>query len=83
MMFSLIEAAIVVLIVAILVVVGWGAYNERQQPPVELKKDDWVCAKSEQRTTWQTRVVGEVTITQPITSTVCVEYVKNNRRPSL
>lgn len=72
--FSWIEAAIVAAIVLILVAVGWGAYSDSQRPTIEIKKDDWECVKSEQRTHLQPMLVGKVTIMQPMTSTVCVEY---------
>jgi hypothetical protein len=68
--FSWIEAAIVAAIVLILVAVGWGAYSESQRPTIEIKKDDWECVKSEQRTHLQP--MGKVLM--PMITTVCVEY---------
>ncbi len=72
--FSWIESAIVAAIVLTIVAIGWGAYSDSQRPTIEIKKDEWECVKSEQRTHLQPVVVGKTTIFQPMTNTVCVEY---------
>lgn len=76
--FSWIEALIVAAIVLILVAIGWGAYRNSQRPTIEIKKDDWECTKSEQRTHFQPMLVGKVQILQPMTTTVCVEYKRHD-----
>lgn len=72
--FSWIEAGVVSALVLILVAVGWSGYSASQRPTIEIKKDDWDCVKSEQRTHLQPMLIGKVTVLQPMTSTVCVEY---------
>jgi prepilin-type N-terminal cleavage/methylation domain-containing protein len=72
--FTLIELLIVIAIVGTLVAVGVGWYSDSQRPTMELKKDDWDCVKFEQRTHLQPMLVGKVTILQPMTWTVCVQY---------
>ena len=74
MYFSWIEGVIVAAIVLVVVAVGWGAYSDSQRPTIEIKKDDWECVKSESRTHLQPMLVGKITILQPITNTVCMEY---------
>lgn len=72
--FSWIEVVTVTAIVLILVAVGWGVYSESQRPTIEIKKDDWECVKWEQRTHLQPILIGKMTIMQPMTNTICVEY---------
>ena len=72
--FSWIEAAIVAAIVILIGAVGLAVYSDSQRPTIEIKKDDWECVKSEQRTHLLPMMIGKVTILQPMTSTVCVEY---------
>ncbi len=74
MNFSWIETVVVAVIVLILAATGWGFYSDSQRPNIEIKKDDWECVKSEQRTHLQMMMVGKITILQPITTNVCVEY---------
>lgn len=72
--FSWIEAALVAAVVITLGAVGWSIYSDSQRPTIEIKKGDWECVKSEQRTYFQPILAGKVTIMQPMTSTVCMEY---------
>ena len=72
--FPWLEASIGAAIVLILTAALWSAYNEHQRPAIELKKDDWECVKSEQRTHLQPMPVGNITLLQPTTSIACVEY---------
>ena len=71
MNFSTIEAVIVAVIVLIPATFGWKAYNNSQRSTIEIKKDDWECVKSEQRTYLQPMGTGFVL---PGVNTVCVEY---------
>ena len=77
MNFSILEAGIVAAIILIGAAIGWEAYNDIQRPTIEIKKDDWECVKSEQRTHLQPMLIGNITILQPITSTVCLEYMRH------
>lgn len=72
--FTWIETAIIAAIALILVAVLFGAYVDHKRPTIEIKKDDWECIKSEKRTHLQPILTGKVTIMQPMTRTVCVEY---------
>ena len=72
--FSWLEVAIVAAILLILSAAGLGAYNERKRPTIEIKKDEWDCIVSEKRTHLQTMIIEKMTMLQPITSDVCVEY---------
>ena len=74
MNFPWLKASIAAAIALILTGALWVAYNEYQRPTIELKKDDWECVKSEQRTHLQPMLVGKITILLPMTSAVCVEY---------
>lgn len=64
---------LVVLVLA-LAAVGVGAWKDSKRPTFELKKDDWECVKDERRTHLRPMLVGKVTIMQPVTNTVCLEY---------
>jgi hypothetical protein len=67
---SLIAAAVVGIIGLVLV----SAYRDSQRPTFELKKDDWTCARSEQRTYLRPMPVGKVTTLMPMSMAVCMEY---------
>ena len=71
---ELVLAGLVVLVVLAVAAVGVGAWQESKRPTFELKKDDWECVKDERRTHLQPMLVGKVTIMQPVTTTVCLEY---------
>lgn len=47
---------------------------EHNKPTITLKKDEWVCAKSEPRTRTQTVLVGKVPVSQRTTRDVCTQY---------
>ena len=65
---------IVAVAVLLLGALGWVFYTDSQRPTIELKKAEWECVKSEQRTSLMPMLVGKTTILQPRTSTICVEY---------
>ena len=75
--FLFIELAIVIAIVLIGTAIGWEAYNKSHRPTIEIKKDDWKCVKSEQRTSLQPMLIGNLTILQPMIESVCVEYKRH------
>ena len=74
MYFSWIEVVIVAAIVVLIGVIAWALYSEGQRPTIEIKKDDWECVKSEDRTHLQPMLVGRTTMLMPMTTTVCLDY---------
>jgi hypothetical protein len=74
---SLLEWVIGVVVLAALAVVGllfWLMWQDSQRPTFVLKKEDWACTRSENRTHLQPLVSGKVTTLIPVTNSVCVEY---------
>ena len=63
-----------VALICLMLAVGWAAYTDSQRPTIEIKKDDWECVKSEQRTYSQPMLIGKAIIIMPMLITVCVEY---------
>lgn len=67
-----IEVLIVAAILMIVAVVGLAVYDESQRPDMGLKKDDWQCTKSENRTHLQP--MGKLLM--PMTTKICLEYTR-------
>jgi hypothetical protein len=61
-------AAAVVLALAVFLIA------EHNKPTITLKKNEWVCAKTEPRTQTQTVLVGKVPVSQRVTRDVCIQY---------
>lgn len=77
MLDSLLEWIIRVVVLAALALIGWlfvAMWQDSQRPTFELKKEDWACTRSENRTHLQPIVAGKVTTLIPVTNSVCVEY---------
>lgn len=71
------EGLIIAAILAVVGAAGFAIWNNDQKPIIELRKDEWSCVEEENRTRLQPMPIGRMTIMQPITSTVCVEYRRN------
>ena len=65
---------LVAALVGLMGFIGWDAWKDRNSPTFELRRDDWVCTASEQRTHQQPMLVGKTTILMPMTRTVCTAY---------
>ena len=61
-------------VIALGALVFIAAWQDSERPTFELKKADWECVKAEHRTHLQPMLIGKMTIMQPITNTVCLEY---------
>lgn len=66
--------AVVAFILAIVGFVCWSVYADSQRPTFELKREDWVCSKSEQSPRLQPMPVGKTLMLLPMPQTVCTEY---------
>ena len=66
--------ALVAVMILAVVSGGFVAWQNRNLPTFELKKEEWECVKDERRTHLQPLRVGKVGVMQPIANTVCVEY---------
>lgn len=58
--------------VGTLAFVGTGFLSD--SPTIELKADEWECAKHETRTSMVPVIIGKVLVMMPMTSRVCVLY---------
>lgn len=76
--FALIEVLIVLTIVGILAGLGIGAWRNTEAPVIELRKNEWSCTKTEQRTHLQPMPAGKAMTVIPMTSTECVEYKRHD-----
>lgn len=68
--------AVVTFILGVVGLLVHAIYLDAQRPTFELKRDDWVCTKSEQRTRLQATPAGKSLMLLPMQETVCVEYVR-------
>lgn len=59
---------------ATIVVALFLFWQDSQKPTFELIKEEWVCSNSETRSRLIPMPVGKVTVLQPTTTNVCVEY---------
>lgn len=74
---TIIEYIIIAAIIAMLAAVGSVGYlvlEHRTSPTIELRKDEFVCTKYEDRTFQQPIWSGKVLVLVPTTHAVCVEY---------
>lgn len=65
-----------VVVVVLIAWIFWSVWSDSQRPTFELKRDDWICTKSENHTRLQPTLAGKVTTLVPVTTTVCIEYTR-------
>lgn len=76
--FVVIEIVIVLAIVGILSATWYSAYVEFGKSTISINKEDWACARKEDRTHLQPILSGKATTLIPMTTEECVEYVKRD-----
>ena len=69
---------LVAIVLVIVSCVCWYVWAYNQQPTFNLKRSDWNCTKSEQRTHLQPTLVVKSTVMMPVTNTVCIEYARRS-----
>lgn len=73
-----IEAAIFIVIVAIIASVGFSEYARHQSPTIEINKKDCGRTKFDSRSHLQPTQAGKIMIMQSSTRTACVEYRRHS-----
>lgn len=72
--FTIIEFLIVIAIAGILLAIAIPAWNNRNNPTVVLKQNEWQCLKTEEREYQYTMQVGKIATVQTGRREECVQW---------
>lgn len=75
---DIIEIIVVGVLIVIMSLIGWTAYNNSQQPTFTLQKDDWECVQEHQATYTTVIPVGKAMIPQVRVRTICDTYKRKS-----
>jgi len=78
---TLIEKIIIASIIVVLSAFVVSVVAESQSETIELKRDDWYCAESQEKRRYQPMMVGKVQTMMPVTRTECVNWKEKSQQP--